>query len=429
MNNSILFKYFNTKLDLWMIYYIVLAVIIMAWDNKFAFPPLPLRLGMIIAVFAPLFKNLVLTPFVFTVMIFIRANLMTEYSYLPDVYSYQIYYAVLIVLLIYNKRISLQTKAYKFLIGLFVLWAITDFIANGTLGQYAIGIGYILFLYPFVSNKDCITYMLMGLLIASGMMGQYYMMHYMEFAISFEFGSGFERGDWVDPNYFSSQILIGYTMGLFILLDYIKINSIFAHKYIVLFFMTLSAVGIVTMASRGTALGLVILTLLAVAVSKLSMIDKLGMIILSAGAVIYLIYNDGIELLVYRFMEEDTMDSGGNRFGIWEAYLNDWQNEDILLMLFGHGYQDVTTIGRRAHLHNDFLGILNCYGIIGVVLYYGFFVRFFTKASAEISRILRVSVILFMYAGISLCISYNFVFMMFLTFIVGLQKLYLENKV
>lgn len=413
-----------------MMYYIVLAVIIMAWDNQFAFPPFPLRLGMIIAIFAPLFKNPGLTPFVFTVMIFIRANLATEYSYLPDVYSYQIYYAILIILLIYVKKVSWQTKAYKFLIGLLILWSITDFIANGTLGKYAIGIGYILFLYPFVSNKDSITYMLLGLMIASGMMGQYYMMHYMEFAVSLDIDSGLERGYWIDPNYFSSQILIGYTMGLFILLNYIKINSVFAHKYIVLFFMACSAVGIATMASRSTALGLAVLTLFAIAVSKLSKTTKLGMIIIFAGAVIYLINNGEMELLIYRIMEEDTLESGGNRYGIWEAYLNDWQNENPLLILFGHGYQDVTTIGRKCHLHNDFLGILNSYGIIGVILYYGFLVRFFfTKASFEISSILRVSVILFVYAGISLCISYNFVFMMFLTIIVGFQKLYLENKV
>lgn len=429
MSVSIIGRFLKEKNDIWILYYIVLSIIIMSWTSMSSFPPLPFRLGMIVAVFCPLFFKAELIPFVFTAMIFLRTNLMTAYSYLPDVHSFQIYYFVLIMLLILKREYFCFTHDYRFFLCLFLLWMFTDIAANGELGKYTVGLGYILLIYPFIVSEDSINSMALGLMVISGMVAQYYMINRVNFLVEFVSNSGLERADWMDPNYFSAQILIGYVMGLLYLVGFLKSNSIFANKFMVAFFMILSFIGIVTLASRGTFFGMLVLTLGAVMIARTSFIFKVLLFVLFISTVIYYIGTGGMDLLIYRLTEEDTFEGGNGRLDIWLNFLDLWRQENLLLILLGHGYQDVSSLTQH-HLHNDLLGILNCYGIIGVLLY---FVKLFTmlksECSVDIKRTILICIGLFIYEGLSLCISYNYTFLIFLTFIIGLRTVYSNGKI
>ena len=94
----------NTHKDIrttngWIIYFIILGIIQSLWTNLSAFPPLPLRLIMIAAVFTPAFIKYDLVIFIIPFSLILRGNLSSEYQYLPDIYSYYIYICLEIILI------------------------------------------------------------------------------------------------------------------------------------------------------------------------------------------------------------------------------------------------------------------------------------------------------------------------------------------
>jgi O-antigen ligase len=120
-------------------------------------------------------------------------------------------------------------------------------------------------------------------------------------------------------------------------------------------------------ASRGAMLSVVCAFVFLSMFSKIKPWQKIGIVLMGAVGVIYLYNNQYFDLLLYRI--ENDSGGGSGRTEIWEAKFRAFSQGNIAQILFGNGYYGGMTItGRYMGFHNDFVGFLVEYGIVGLCL-------------------------------------------------------------
>lgn len=176
-----------------------------------------------------------------------------------------------------------------------------------------------------------------------------------------------ERSGWADPNYFGVALGMGTIVGMIKLFggEWKKLSIVEKAVYITAVVSSVPALAL--NASRGAILAVIVGFVVLLFFSKVRFGYKILITVAAIVAVVYLYNNQYFELVEYRIMNDEG--SGSGRTEIWSAKLSAFANGNLLNIIFGHGHVGGANIG-GVHIgfHNDYIGFLVDYGIIGFAL-------------------------------------------------------------
>ena len=222
-----------------------------------------------------------------------------------------------------------------------------------------------------------------------------------------EYAGVWERSGWIDPNYFGMVLCLGGICALFELFkgDHMPLLE----KWFYIITLLLAIPVLIINASRGAVLAIGGSGLVLLLFSKTKMINKVLLILMAAVFLIVLYKYDLFELLLYRINNDNT---GTGRLEIWMVKLDDFFQQPFYNIVFGLGDEgglqlgaDHITLGTVANgklgFHNDFIGFLVKYGIIGfilflIVLFYPF--RFVNRQSNKFPIVLSGIIAISLYS-------------------------------
>ena len=357
--------------DLWILYYIFLGIIQAMWTNLSAFPPLPLRLLMNVAVFVPMFTRKDCAVFGIPFFMILRGQLGTAYQYLPDIYSYYTYISLLLFLLIihYKKYFLANLKSYLPLLSIIIYMWIIDILGISECGKYVVHL-FIAFLYLLLINsKEDSRNLFVALVSVCTLLAVYYLIMYNQFLDTWDVKEGIERSGWNDPNYFSTFLGIGLLLATFQLLGYVHNDFVLFRPIILIAAIGIIFLAIVLTASRAGFIAASLILLFAIIKSrpKLSTVLLAFLIIVVS---IFVMYKNGVfDTLLYRLVEQGNMDTGGERTTIWANVIQNYDDQNFLTQLFGGGYWHRVQLSDGHEVHNEFIAFWADYGYIGFILF------------------------------------------------------------
>lgn len=361
----------NKNINYWIIYYIVLGIIQAMWTNPTTFPPMLLRLGMIFATFFPILIHYELLLFAFPFTLILVGNLSTKYQYLPDINSSFFYILIELLFLIIHKN-KIRKNNLLYIIPMIILMAYMGFIDvlyNGELGKYAINIFLVVLFIPFVQTKKDFHLLSASLLSVCCLLAIYYIVMFDQFLITWNASENLERSGWSDPNYFATLLDIGFFISIVYLFDYIKGDFFIFNKYLLTFVCIVIFLAVVMTASRAGFLSYIILLVILLLSTRIKWYGYV-MICATALLVFYYMYTEGVfDLLLYRLLEDESIETGGSRITIWNSALANYNCQPFYKQFFGGGYWHRISLGSGEDMHNEFLGILMDYGLIGIILF------------------------------------------------------------
>ncbi len=344
----------------------------------------PIRFIFFVFAWLPLFinryANKFLVPSVFLYSLVINDNLMEGVSFLPSSGSYMYYIFALLILLILNvskyKNGASIGKNYFLVIVIYIYITIVDILNLGEVGRYSVHFLFLILIYPFLNTRRTIYYVLITYLLISVKLSIIMFVFKDQFAISVK---DMDRYSWIDPNYFAATIGIGLVIALLFLLDNLKFNSIILKKVFLLIFIFLTLSTIIMSASRGAIVAVSFVVLLIVFFSKLKANKKIIFALIFL-IIILIIFTLGyLDILIYRFLEEDTLNTGSYRTTIWEYTLTSFFSESLINQFLGSGFEYSYRLPIHMTTHNEFIGVLTDYGYIGIGLFVSLLIRITTK--------------------------------------------------
>lgn len=365
------------NIKLYFVYYAILLVIFALRQTATSEPPMLLRLGYMAAVLVPVFYTKdVSYPAIITMFLTLTISGM-NYSYMP--YTLSLYVLItLIFLLFYNAKSNSKTKIPRIFI-FFTLYVFFVDLVTGTIGGLA-GSSF------FESNFYCMLLIIMFMMIIgediNNKLNQFsicYAASTIVLSILFltigrqlftesYFGTESDRTKWTDPNYFGMIVAMGTILGLIQLFskDWKELKLIIKLMYLSAIIISLPV--LVLNASRGAVLSVVVAFVILILVSKTKSFYK-GMIVTLAIIAVYSLYTyHYFDLLIERIEYDDG--TGSTRTIIWKEKLNDFANGNVISMIFGYGRTGGANLGGRLiGFHNDFIGHLVDYGIVGFILF------------------------------------------------------------
>lgn len=426
------FTYFTRdKFNYWLLYYIFLGIVQAMWTNLNAFPPMPLRLGMTIAVFMPMIFRKDLVVFGFPFFLILRSQLSTAYQYLPDSNSYLFYIAVLLFLILIHWRSieSLDLKYYIPVIILIIYIGVIDLIGNAEFGTYAINLFIVILYSLFLEKKHDLDILSSSLIFVCAISAIYYIIMYDQFLVSWNSAEGIERSGWKDPNYFSTFMNVGFMLSLLYAYGFLKSTIVLLNKRILIAVCLLITMAVVLTASRAGFFSLVLILII------ISFSAKLNYKVLIAGLVtvivagLFMYFTGMFDTLIFRIFEQGNLETGGDRTTIWAKGIKNFEIQPYIMQLFGAGYWHRTELTGGNETHNEFIAILLDYGIIGLMLFLYMIINMFSFRRCTISRIRNISTVLYLLCVVSLS-PFQYVNIGFLIlWILNLKKLeYQINK-
>ena len=352
------------------LYYFILAIILIMWGNPDSLPPLPLRIAFLILVVTPLFtvaQDYFLVIFFFFVIL---SGSNHAVSYMPATGPYLVACTLIGAVFFRPSNIKGLGTSFSVLL-LLALTILVDIAAGGNVENFS----YSLLLSIIVANSFIsserqwqVEQMAYSFIILSLVLSLEYFIWGGQFSQTISVGNeDFERLGWSDPNYFSCVLGFGTLISYSELLD----NRIIEKKrnWLLLITLLLSLFVIVSTASRGASVALVIAIALATINSKIPIGRKVGIMLLG-GILLYVTYKGGLfDLLFSRVANDDG--TAGNRTLIWATKLSAFFSSDSLSVLFGYGIQGGRWLGfsKAQGFHNDYLAFLVSYGIVGFLLF------------------------------------------------------------
>lgn len=423
------FKIFEKYL-IW--YYIILFLIQISWVDLHNFPPTGLRLIMFVSVFLPLIIFTDYIPFVFTLAIILRGNFLTNYQYLPDIHSAQIYWGLLVILVIIRKSKFRSNVDFLYLLILTIIWFLTDMLFTdmllsemlfkGAAGGNLKSLIFMLLIFPFLDSKKSLQYMALAFVIASLLLSIYYLIYRDMFMVNFNSDKNLQRASWIDPNYFSTTLCIGYSITLMFLLNYLKRPELFITRDIFLIsFIVVEIITIFLLASRAGIICMAIMTSFLTLFSKIKKSWKVAMILFFAGVVIISYRANFLSVILYRFQNEGNVADGGGRLEIWNLFLNNFLNQPFEVQILGNGFEDAVKLANGMNIHNDWLGILNNYGIIGVIMWLVLLIRLFIYR-ADNKMVIYAILLLYLLASLTLNPSFKVYYPLFILWGFGINS-------
>lgn len=355
--------------EIWILYYLLLGIVQALWTNRGAFPPLPLRVVMIAAVFGPVLikREIILLAFPFSLTIL--GFLSTKYSYLPYI-DYDEFYIciVFIALAIHCKTLSYALlQKVQPLVFMVLLFAIVDIAGNGELGKYTFHIFTGLLLIPFLKREGDFHLLSAAIITASALLSVYYIVMFDQFLEVMD-SSGMERSKWVDPNYFSITLNAGFFVAMMYLVGICKSSHTVFNKILLSASCMVIAAAVIMTGSRAGFLCVALTLAIAIFTSRLKIYQILLALLVVIMSGIYIYSKGAMELLLYRFFVEQDIQTGGHRTVIWVRMLGNFKEQGYLSQLFGGGYFHRIELA-GVDMHNEFLSIMADYGIIGLLLF------------------------------------------------------------
>ena len=271
---------------------------------------------------------------------------------------------VCVGIFLYKKMWKMTLEKPKLLISIFVLQMVLSKIYARTQEEYSISfflvcVIYILFLFIIDDDNDIylvkLSFAITGIVAVIGILPSI-----------FSLGTIYDRGLLVDRNYQSGFILICILQSILLLRDYWGDLSR-GWKIFVILGSIGEIVIIITSASRTAIICIVLATIIFILFNL-----KNGKRICLGVIIALIAYNIAeaygmFDFLVERFTLSNIIGANGRK-GIWERYLTEFFSGNILQILFGRGMVGRNVIGHISH--NNFIGILFSFGIVGELIYF-----------------------------------------------------------
>lgn len=362
------------------IYYALLIVVLASRINAASDPPMLMRLAFIGAVIAPVLAiKEVCYPAIITLFYVISLNGFA-YSYMP--YNLWLYVTItLLILFFYWKRVSLQIKintpipkiilAIPFYIFLIDLIHVGGPNSSGFIHDNLFCFILLSFFLLLIEGNEenalsqvplCFSIITVVLCLAFLTNREQYILQ--------SFGD-IDRTGWTDPNYFGTVIGMGSICGLIKLFDKDDRRKLrLVEKFIYYLAIIISVPVLLLNASRGAVLAVVSGFLILFVFSKASFYYKVIVVSIGAVALLYLYSNAYFDLLLLRVENDDGY--GSERTLIWASKLNAYSNGSFLELIFGYGTDGGLLMGwngKAKGFHNDFVGYLVDYGIVGLTMF------------------------------------------------------------
>ena len=332
-----------------------------------------LRLAFMAAVVFPavLFRN-VSYPAVITLFYTLASNGFA-YSYMPYTYSIYVGVTLALVLFFYKIKIENLSNIPKFLVfftfyilAVDLITSVNNADANVFQNVFYNFFTVILFLIIIAQNKEnTLTQLPFSFAVITIVLSYLFLVNRNQFVS--DYGGGLERSGWTDANYFGTIIGMGTTISIIKLFSKEWKNLNIALKSVYITAIVISLPTLLLNASRGAMLSVVCAFVFLSIFSKIKLWQKIGIVLIGAVGVIYLYNNQYFDLLLYRI--ENDSGGGSGRTEIWETKLESFSQGNMFQIIFGNGFYGGATItGRLIGFHNDFVGFLVDYGIVGLCM-------------------------------------------------------------
>lgn len=357
-----------------LIYYLSLLGVMLSWTDTENAPNIILRVVFMVASVVPavIYDKAYLAPVV------ICFNAITQngfaHSYMPD---NQLYYIALLSLsLLLFRPAKEHVKVPSFIWAIFFYIIIIDIVTNFIIEKITLTfiVAWLLFQFTTTKSERDVRLWSLSFIITSLVLSSEFLLNRQRFAELY-FGIGLERSYWMDPNYFGMVIGMGFIVALLYVLKHssktLSKLSALAVMLLCIITMITSIIVLILNASRGALLAVSIASIMALSLSKVKKSYKMALIILMMSC-LYLLYQDSyFDLLQYRIENDDTEGANG-RYEIWEKKINLFFEGSPLNVIFGNGQDGGLKLGYgniKRGTHNDYIGFLVEYGIIGMFLF------------------------------------------------------------
>lgn len=367
------------------LYYGVLLVVYAMRQSIATEPPLMYRLLFIAALFSPLFIwKQISYPAILTMFLCLTISGM-GYSYLP--YTLSLY----VIITIFFSFILRQPGIYKQnippILSILTLYVFIVDLLTGTLYDL-----------PGSHIFESIFFCFLIITLFLSIIGDNEEVHLKQFSICFAastivlsvlfltigrqmyvntvIGLEEERVTWTDPNYLGMVIGMGTVIGFIQLFSNEWRSLSIVEKAVYIIAIVISIPVLLLNASRGAVLSIVVAFSILVFVSKTKKVYKILIVAIAIVGLYYLYSNEYMNILVERIEHDDG--TGSNRTLIWASKLKAYSEGNPLQILFGMGHAAGGYAGGQlVGFHNDYIGFLVDYGILGLcfllyLLYYPF---------------------------------------------------------
>ena len=352
----------------WLLYYVILAAIQGAWISP-VLPPMFSRIGVCVAIFAPLFFKYELIPFAIIFMRCFNRYLVTDYNYLPNDISFFLL-ALAVLMFIHQRRVSMKNlRNVRPLFILVIYFGLIDILTNLSFGDCFMFALLPLFIVPFITTERSFHLMSVGFIAYSTALSVYYFINYKNYLVSINFEDQIERAQWADPNYMSVALGMGFTICVLYIMNLIESPIKYMKRIVLIPCAVLIAATIIMLASRGGFFCMVFVLVVLLFKSRIKARWWIFGAIFIFAVGYYLLINGFFDVLLYRLFEEGTLQSGDGRQNIWEKFFHSVGGQNIFYYIFGGGYMHRLTLSGGLDLHNDFLSLFADYGIIGLLCY------------------------------------------------------------
>ena len=300
------------------------------------------------------------------------------YSFMPYTFSLYVIITLFIVLLFYNKG-TLGVPNFLICFALYIFLIDLIFGAGFGAGLIQSTLFCLIMLICFIKvlgrrYDGALSQLPLCFAVTTIFLSIAYLTHREQYVL-YSVG-GMDRIGWTDPNYFGMVLGMGTTIGLTKVFDVEWKGFDFIDKIIYIATIVVSVPVLILNASRGAILSVIVCAVVILMFSKTKIIYKVLTVLLAVFFVIYLYNNQYFDMLESRLLELEDDQTGSGRTIIWQNKLTAFSSGNPLKIIFGYSHIGGSNItGRTVGFHNDFVGCLVDYGIIGLcfllyMLYY-----------------------------------------------------------
>lgn len=371
------------------IYYALLLLVLASRQAATTAPAMVIRLAFMAAALLPAVLNRgVCYPAILTMFFTISLDGFA-YSYFPSTLSLYVI-MTLVITIFYSQRIKTGTVpifVLLFALYTFVIDLILGVAGNGTAFFQSTFYCFVLMMcFLILCNRDinsALSQLPLCFAVTTVVLSIAFLTHRDQFVI--QEIEDMERSGWADPNYFGMALGMGTIVGMIKMFGGEWKSQDVVEKVVYITAVILSVPALALNASRGAMLSVTVGFVVLLLFSKAKLGYKILFTFIAAIAVYYLYNNQYFDLLEYRIMNDEGTGSG--RTEIWKEKLSAFFEGTPIKMVFGYGHVGGASIGgRHIGFHNDFIGFLVDYGIIGLgfLLYMLFYpIRIVHKGSIE----------------------------------------------
>jgi len=356
------------------IYYLAIILALVLYTNMDSSPSMLVRLAYLAALVIPLVKRTEWFPAIIICAFGIADNTFA-YPLMPTDLIYYVVLALAFAILTLSRR-EYHTEIHPLFPMALVYVALNDIALQGELSDMSIVFFIFILFFLCLEGQNVnegiqilpISFILISLAIC------YWVLFCPEAEInSYNKLDEMEQKVWSDPNYLSAILGMGLVIAV---RDLFKGDNKALYAFILVLTVFGSTVAMLTLASRGAIISVILSVAALFVLSKTKRRTKVVAILLAAVFIVFLYTNQYTDFFVARIEAEDG--TGTHRTEIWYSKLRAFLAlENPISWFLGVGQSEGTQLGdylgqtvKALSTHNDYLSILIYYGIVGLALLY-----------------------------------------------------------